>query len=44
MKYRSKIDIMCKILAVTNGRGVTKTRIMYEAFLSFIQTKEFLIL
>jgi predicted transcriptional regulator len=42
MKYRSRIDIMCQILAVTNGRGVTKTRIMYETFLSFIQTKEFL--
>ena len=42
MKYRSRIDIMSQILAVANGGGVTKTKIMYKAFLSFIQTKELL--
>ena len=42
MKYRSKIDIMSQILEVANGGGVTKTKIMYRAFLSFVQLKEFL--
>ena len=42
MKYRSKIDVMCQILRVANGGGVTKTKIMYKAFLSFVQMKEFL--
>lgn len=42
MKYRSRIDIMSQILEVANGGGVTKTKIMYKAFLSFVQLKEFL--
>ena len=33
MKYRSKIDVMCQILRVANGGGVTKTKRMYKAFL-----------
>jgi predicted transcriptional regulator len=42
MKYRSRIDIMSQILEVANGGGITKTKIMYKAFLSFVQLKEFL--
>ena len=42
MKYRSRIDIMSQILEVANGGGLTKTKIMYKAFLSFVQLKEFL--
>ena len=43
MKPRSKIDIMCQILAAANGGGVTGTRISYKAFLTFLQVKKFLV-
>jgi predicted transcriptional regulator len=42
MKYRSRIDIMSQILEAANGGGATRTKIMYKAFLSFIQLREFL--
>jgi predicted transcriptional regulator len=42
MKNRSKIEIFGRVLAVANGPGVTKTKIMYRAFLSFSQMKEIL--
>jgi predicted transcriptional regulator len=42
MKNRSKIEIFGRVLAVANGNGVTKTQIMYRAFLSFTQMKEIL--
>jgi predicted transcriptional regulator len=41
MKYRSRTEIVCKILDATNG-GATKTKIMYVAFLSYSQLKEYL--
>jgi predicted transcriptional regulator len=41
MKYRSRTDIVALILEAANG-GVTKTRIMYKAFLSYAQLKEYL--
>jgi predicted transcriptional regulator len=41
MKYRSRTDITCHILEAANG-GTTKTRIMYSAFLSYAQLKEYL--
>jgi predicted transcriptional regulator len=41
MKYRSRTDIVSQILEAANG-GVTKTRIMYKAFLSYAQLKEYL--
>jgi predicted transcriptional regulator len=41
MKYRSRTDIVAQILESANG-GVTKTRIMYEAYLSYAQLKEYL--
>jgi predicted transcriptional regulator len=42
MKNRSKIEIFGMVLAVANGQEVTKTEIMYRAFLSFTQMKEIL--
>ena len=42
MKNRSKIEVFGRVLAVANGPGVTKTQIMYRAFLSFTQMKEIL--
>jgi predicted transcriptional regulator len=41
MKYRSRTDIVSQILDAANG-GTTKTRIMYKAFLSYAQLKEYL--
>jgi len=34
MRYRSKIETISQILSVANGGGVTRTRIMYAAFLN----------
>ena len=42
MKYRSRTDIVGLILEAANGGGATKTRIMYKAFLSYAQLKEYL--
>ena len=42
MKYRSRTEIVCNILDATNGGGATKTKIMYTAFLSYAQLKEYL--
>jgi predicted transcriptional regulator len=41
MKYRSRTDISGQILEAANG-GATKTRIMYQAYLSYAQLKEYL--
>jgi predicted transcriptional regulator len=41
MKYRSRTDIVSQILDAANG-GATKTKIMYKAYLSFAQLKEYL--
>ncbi len=41
MKYRSRTDIVSQILEAANG-GATKTRIMYTAYLSYAQLKEYL--
>ena len=43
MRHRSGIDIMGEILDAANERdGVGKSRIMYKAFLSYAQLKEYL--
>ncbi len=42
MKYRSRTEILSSILETANGYGVTKTKIMYKAFLSYAQLKEYL--
>src|SRR5690348_8487144 len=40
MKYRSRYQIITKILQVVN-KGATKTQIMFGAYLSSRQTKEY---
>ena len=43
MKIRSRTDIINDILDAANGGGgATKTKIMYRAYLSFTQMKEYL--
>jgi predicted transcriptional regulator len=41
MKYRSRTDIIAMILQASTS-GATKTRIMYSAYLSYAQLKEYL--
>jgi predicted transcriptional regulator len=41
MKYRSRTDIIAMILQAATT-GATKTRIMYGAYLSYAQVKEYL--
>jgi predicted transcriptional regulator len=41
MNYRSSTEIISMILDAANG-GATKTKIMYKAFLSYGQLKEYL--
>ena len=41
MKYRSRTEIVSMILEAANG-SATKTRIMYKAFLSYAQLREYL--
>ena len=42
MKYRSRTEIVGNILDAANGGRATKTKIMYAAFLSYGQLKEYL--
>jgi predicted transcriptional regulator len=42
MRYRSRIEIISNILQAANGGGATKIRMMYNAFLSHSQLKEYL--
>jgi len=41
MKYRSRADIIAMILRAASN-GATKTRIMYGAYLSYAQVKDYL--
>lgn len=41
MKYRSRTELASDVLESANG-GTTKTKIMYKAFLSYSQLKEYL--
>jgi predicted transcriptional regulator len=41
MKYRGRTELASNILEAANG-GATKTKIMYKAFLSYAQLKEYL--
>ncbi|MCJ7636390.1 MAG: winged helix-turn-helix domain-containing protein [Nitrososphaeraceae archaeon] len=43
MKYRSRTEIVGNILDSANG-GASKTKIMYKAYLSYNQLKEYLAL
>ena len=42
MGNRSRTEIVAMILAAANEGGTTKTKIMYFAFLSYNQLKEYL--
>jgi predicted transcriptional regulator len=42
MGNRSRTEIVGSILDAANGEGTTKTKIMYIAFLSYNQLKEYL--
>jgi predicted transcriptional regulator len=42
MGNRSRTEIVDSILNAANGGGTTKTKIMYKAFLSYSQLKEYL--
>jgi predicted transcriptional regulator len=44
VRYRSRTDIISEILDAANGGSATKTKIMYQAFLSFVQLKEYLMI
>ena len=44
MRYRSRTDIISEILDVANGGSATRTKIMYKAYLSYNQLKEYLML
>ena len=43
MKYLSRTEIVAMILDSTNGEA-TKTKMMYKAFLSYHQLKEYLLM
>ena len=42
MKYRSRSDIIGLLLNAANGGGATKTKLMYSAFISFNQLREYM--
>ena len=44
MKYRSRSEIVGLLLDAANGGGATKTKLMYKAYLSFNQLREYLAL
>ncbi len=44
MKYRSRSDIVGLLLDAANGGGPNKTKLMYKAYLSFNQLREYLTL
>jgi predicted transcriptional regulator len=44
MRYRNRIDVINSTLTAANCGGVAKTKIMYKAFVSHDQLKEYLML
>jgi predicted transcriptional regulator len=40
--YRTSIEIIAEILKIANGGNATRSKIMYHAFLSYFQLKEYL--
>ena len=42
MKYRSRTEIVAMILEAARS-GATKTKIMYKAYLSYTQVKEYIV-
>jgi len=43
MKYGNNIEVISQILKVANGGNATKTKILYQALLSYNQLKEHLV-
>jgi len=41
-KYRNRTEIIASVLEATKGDGVSKTRIMFTAYLSYEQLNEYL--
>ena len=41
-KNRSRLDVIAAILRVVNGREASKTRIMYGAYVSYAQIREYM--
>lgn len=41
-KNRNKADVVARILEAVNGNEVIKTKILYDAFLSYSQIKEYI--
>jgi predicted transcriptional regulator len=41
-KYRNRIEIIASVLEATKGGGASKTRIMFNAHLSYEQLDEYL--
>ncbi len=45
MQYRDRAEIIRQILNIANGaENITKTKLMYKAFLSYNQVKDYLVL
>ncbi len=44
MKYRGRTEIIDSILQSVENRGATRTHIMYSAYLSYTQLKQYLTL
>lgn len=44
MTYRDRNEIISQILESARAGGITKTRIMYKAYLSYDQLEEYLVL
>ncbi|HEY7081630.1 MAG TPA: DUF4364 family protein [Nitrososphaeraceae archaeon] len=42
MKNRNNLEIIALILEIAKGRRATQIRIMYKAYLSYVQLKEYL--
>jgi predicted transcriptional regulator len=40
--YRTSVEIIAEILKIANGGNVTRTKIMYSAFLNYFQVKQYL--
>jgi predicted transcriptional regulator len=44
MRYRSRLDIISSVMRVASRNGASRTRIMYGAYISSRQAKEYLAL
>jgi predicted transcriptional regulator len=40
--YRTRIELIVEILKTANGGNATRTKIMYQAYLSYFQLKDYL--